>query len=367
MVCCSCSSNIHRDPISLADLDDPQVPNMQDVRFWGDTPPANISALNRDVDARRRAAGLGGAFNVLALSGGAENGAFSAGALKAWSESGSRPEFLVVTGVSTGALAAPFAYLGSDYDDDLRQFFGGLEPDSIFKVRSLFGVLPNASRYSSEPLRETIEAYITPEFLAAIAKQHERGRRLLVQTTSLDAQRAVIWDLGAIAASGAPNAPDLFRDVLLASSAMPAIFPPVLIEVETPDGVRDELHVDGGVISQSTSLNSWRHSSQLAGRPTLYLIRNGKIAPEPNVTDANLLSIAERSLTTLTKNQGASELELGYKLARATNARYRVAWIGEDFTLPLAEPFDPEYMRALYSYGYDSFKSGDFWRSGPPR
>ncbi len=362
----SACSVITRSSVDVADLEDPQLPGIEGARYWADVEPQDINDLIAFRENQRRAAGLTQENTTLALSGGGENGAFAAGILIAWSEAGTRPEFLTITGVSTGALAAPFAFLGSDYDDELRLLYGGLPSSQIIESRALLGILPNASVMNSNPLRRLIEKYVTDEFLRKVAKEHRRGRRLLVQTVSLDAQRPVIWDLGVIADSGVPKAKEYFRDVLLASAAIPGIFPPVLIEIETSSGRRDELHVDGGVISQSAFLPGWRIPNTVSGVSRLYAIRNGRVDPEPQITRPNLISVTQRSVATLIKSQGMDDLRIAYNLAKARGSTYQAAWIESDFTIRSEKPFEPEYMRALLSYGYDRFKSGNLWSDLPP-
>ncbi|MFC3615135.1 patatin-like phospholipase family protein [Lutimaribacter marinistellae] len=363
----ACCGGVPRNAVDINDLQTVGIRGIEGARYWGDTAPDNYGELLAEVEEQRRASGLTGNYTTLSLSGGGEDGAFAAGILTAWSESGTRPEFLSVTGVSTGALAAPFAFLGSDYDDELRRLYGGLPPERIFEKRALTGILPNASALSSGPLERLIAEYVTPEFLAKIAAEHLRGRRLIVQSTSLDAQRPVSWDLGAIAASGAPNSVDVFRKALLASASIPVVFPPVLIEVETPLGQRDELHVDGGVVSQAFFFLGWREGAGLTGRPTVYFIRNGSGSPEPKVTNASIPGIAARSISTLTKAQGTNDLLVGYKLTSAAGGTYRATWIGDDFTTERPEQrFDPEYMQALFEYGYLRFKLGNLWHRRPP-
>ncbi len=361
----ACSS-ISRTPVSATDLQNPQVPRIEGARYWADIAPANISELLETALRQRQASGVSSDY-TLTLSGGGEDGAFAAGILTAWSEAGSRPEFMAVTGVSTGALAAPFAFLGSNYDGELKNLYGGLPPSRIFRGRFVTGILSGASVKSSDPLRRLIESYITDDFLAKIANEHRRGRRLLVQSVSLDAQRPVLWDLGVIANSGAANAKKVFVDVLLASASIPGVFPPVLIDVETQDGVRDELHVDGGVYSQTAYVPGWDIPRKYARGGKLYAIRNGKVEPELRVTKPGVFQVAARSLSTLIKAQGVDDLTIAYKLSLQRGAEYQAAWIGTDFDYPLAEPFDPEYMRALFDYGYQRFKSGTLWSDRPPR
>ena len=174
------------------------------LRAVGATPHLHRQP-GRDLLSRRRLAGTDRNAAVLALSGGADDGAFGAGLMAAWTARGDRPEFQTVTGVSTGALSAPFVFLGPDWDDELRRVYGGFPPDRIFATRFLVDILPRASAADSAPLAALIAEFVDERFLALVAREHRRGRRLLVQTTNLDAQRAVIWDMGAIAASGAPS------------------------------------------------------------------------------------------------------------------------------------------------------------------
>lgn len=362
----SACTSITREPVNLTDLRDPQTPGIERARYWADETPKNLRAALTVRENQRRISGLTGNHITLTLSGGGENGAFAAGILNAWSDSGTRPEFLTVTGVSTGALAAPFAFLGSEYDDELRRLYGGLERDEILSFRNIFNILPKASVTSSKPLRRLLEEYVTDDFLAQITTEHKRGRRLLVQTVSLDAQRPVLWDMGAIASSGAPNAAEVFQEVLLASASIPGVFPPVLIEVETAAGTRDELHVDGSVYSQTAYVPGWRIPNIVSGRPTLYAIRNGRVTPEADVTDPRLFTIMSRSLDTLLKVQGAADLRGAYELGKQNGTNFNFTWIGAEFDYPLEEPFDPEYMQALYQYGYDRFKSGALWSNAPP-
>ncbi|HUS97414.1 MAG TPA: patatin-like phospholipase family protein, partial [Hyphomicrobiaceae bacterium] len=253
---CACSS-LPRNPVPLDLLGTgviPNIPNIPDARYWGDEPPAKLHEMVMEIAEQRRISGVSTNATMLALSGGADNGAFGAGLLNAWTEMGTRPEFTIVTGVSTGALSAPFAFLGPDYDDELKQMYGGFPRERIFKLRSWVNILPNASVADTAPLAEVIERFVDEKLMAAVAREHRRGRRLLVQTSHLDAQRPVVWDLGAIAASGAPNAKDIFRKALIASASVPVAFPPVLFQIEVDGQIYDEMHVDGGVVSQATAL-----------------------------------------------------------------------------------------------------------------
>ena len=356
---------------SLATNAAPQIPGIAGGRYWGDQPPQDLRAQVAEMRTQRRASGVGRPdITVLAISGGADYGAFGAGVLSGWSKTGTRPEFTVVTGISTGALTAPFAFLGPRYDTALAEVYGGLPPSSIFIRRSIIGAIANASAVDAAPLRKTIEAYATDAMLADIAREHARGRRLYVQSTSLDAQRPVIWDLGQIAASGAPNARKVFVDALMASAAVPDVFPPVLVPTVVDGRTFQELHVDGGVISQSTVMTGWQPDLlQARGiQPMrLYVIHNNRIQPEPEAPDVTLVGIGGRSMSTIIKSQGTVNILEAYQAAQLNRAQFRATWSGADVTLPYVGPFDQAYMQALFAYGERRALDGKVWSTLPPQ
>lgn len=373
----ACTITQPRNPAPIESLTGdypPAIPNIPGARYWGDRAPPDIATYLAEIDAQRRAAGLNTNNISIALSGGGDDGAFGAGLMRGWTATGRRPQFATVTGVSTGALSAPFVFLGPDYDKTLQMLYGGLSPDAYYVERSLLTILPNASVSDSAPLFGLIEKYADEGMLAKVAAEHRRGRRLLIQSAHLDAQRPVIWDLGAIASSGAPNALEVFRKALLASASIPVAFPPVVFKVEVNGRIYDELHADGGVISEDTTLAGWaydirrtRDQRRSGLRPrTIYLVRNGRIDPEPSTTEYSLVGIAGRAVSTLIKEQGLSNILSAYETAKLFGADFRVTWIGRDFDHPYPAPFDPGYMKALQQYGYDLMLSGDAWESRPP-
>jgi hypothetical protein len=211
------------------------VPGFPDARVWGDTLE----------DFRKVLPPQNGPW--LAMSGGGADGAFSAGVLTGWTQSGKRPDFTMVTGVSIGALIAPYAFLGSKFDEELRKNLTTVTGADIFEDRST-----HESFFDTWPLRRLIEKRVTAELVAGVAAEHRKGRRLLVVTTNVDAGRRVVWDMGAIAQKGDEAALKLFRDVLLASSAIPGFFQPVLIEVEANGKKFQEMHV-----ARSLRRSSW--------------------------------------------------------------------------------------------------------------
>jgi hypothetical protein len=291
------------------------------VRFWGDQLPPNAEALVKEKWAQVRANrpeflanGRRPVVNFLALSGGGSDGAFGAGVLGGWTASGKRPEFDLVTGVSTGALTAPFAFLGPKYDEALKQVFTQSTTKDIAIMQPVRGLLGGDSLASNAPLAKVVAYYVNDAFLTEIAEEHRKGRRLLIGTTNLDAERPVIWDMGAIATSGKPEALELFRKVLLASAAIPAVFPPGFVKVASGGTVYDEMHVDGGATREvfllPTQFMAQKATGGLGISPIrrAYIIRNGHVAPEYKAVKARTLSIAGRAVSSLIKSQGVGDL-----------------------------------------------------------
>ena len=357
----------------------------QNVRFWGDDLPEDIVEIIRErydqVAKRLEANGDAApdvdppAANMLALSGGADDGAYGAGLLVGWSEAGDRPQFELVSGVSTGALIAPFAFLGSDYDAELERVYTTLSSDQIFLTSvfdALSGIISGASLADTRPLRNQIERQLTQDVLDAIGEEHRKGRRLLVGTTNLEAQRPVIWNIGAIAASGRPDRLRLFHDVILASASIPGVFPPVVIRVDSQGDRFSEIHVDGGVTRQvflyPTQLNRGIMQEAGAFRETrrLWVIRNTRVLPQYQKLEPNFFSLSGRSVSSLIKSQGTGDIFRLYVLARRDGLDFNLAFVPDEFDAASQELFDPVYMRALFDLGYQRARNGYPWKKRPP-
>ena len=350
------------------------------LRSWGDrTSAAEIERLLQtrvpyleERFADELAAGDTPELNYLALSGGGQHGAFGAGVMNAWTDSGERPVFDAVSGISTGALIAPFAYLGPDYDDDLEAFYTTISTDDVLIPTIFSGVTGGTALASTAPLRAKIEEYITPDILEKVAAEHRKGRMLFIGTTNLDVSRPVIWNMGAIAASGHPGALQLFRDVIQASAAIPVVFPPVFIEVEAGGRVFDEMHVDGGVTSQVTLVSPEIPiylTDQRIGRKigrNLYVLVNGRIVPGPKTVPPRLFEIAPAAINSLTYAGTVADLYKIYAVVERDNMDAFFAWTPEAFVQQPVEGFDPVYMRKLYDYGYELAASGKLWSRFPP-
>jgi hypothetical protein len=312
--------------------------------------------------------------NFLAVSGGGDDGAFGAGLLVGWTKAGNRPEFKGVTGVSTGALIAPFAFLGPAEDDTLRSVYTGIGPSNILKQRSLLAALTSDGMADNHPLFELISRHVNAEFLARVAKEYnEKGRLLLIGTTNLDARRPVIWNMGAIASSTDPRALELFRRIMLASAAIPGAFPPVMIDVEVNGKPHQEMHVDGGAQAQVFLYpprlfeSIKRDGMKIPQRQrAAYIIRNARLDPDWASVERGTISIAGRAISSLIQTQGMGDLYRIYLTAQHDGLDYNLAYIGRDFYAPHKEDFDTTYMQKLFEYGYRLGSAGYPWQKTPP-
>jgi predicted patatin/cPLA2 family phospholipase len=336
--------------VPLGALERAQVAGIPNARFWGDeaTRAPVVRAASQPL-------------TILALSGGGAEGAYGAGFLKGWSASGTRPRFDIVTGTSVGSLMAPFAFLGPDYDDVLESFFtSGLAQDllRLDGVNAIFG----AGIFKSEPLKNLIARYATPELLDAIAAEHRKGRMLFIGTTNLDAQRTTIWNMGAIAASNRPERLTLFRTVLAASASIPGVFAPTFIDVEADGGRYSEMHVDGGVTSNVLAVPEGIMVARGLRAPSgsrVYIIVNGKLAPDAALTSNSTIPIVARSFWTTVKANTRNTLIATYEFCRRNGWGFFVTAIDAGHAIETQTiNFDTAYMQELFTYGLAKGQSG---------
>ncbi|WP_249734066.1 patatin-like phospholipase family protein [Bradyrhizobium sp. sGM-13] len=369
---------IPRDIVPERLADEAQLAGIPNIRVWGDASAESLAVLSRTeklrigalVQTRRRWERQSPEANILAISGGGDNGAFGAGLLVGWGDAGTRPDFDLVTGVSAGALTAPFVYLGRSRDSELREIFTKYKRSDIYDP----GIVPpllGSGLFDSSPLEHLIAKYVDDRFLRDIANERRKGRVLLIGTTNLDAQRPVLWDMGKIAMSGHPQALNLFRKILLASASIPGAFPPVRITVRVEGRTYEELHVDGGVTQQVFVSRPSRvvgdddpWSKRTATR--LFIIRNGKISAEWEAVEAGIFSISQRSISTLIKNQGIGDLYRIYAKAQIDGTDFNLAAIPSEFSVTREELFELRYMQALYDEGYRAGFRGYLWMKTPP-
>jgi hypothetical protein len=341
--------------------------------------PRIVAEFNEAGRRQRRRFGLGPNERlpdsaIIAFSGGGENGAFGAGLACGWSARGDRPEFNVVTGVSTGALTAPLVFAGAQYDDRLRAAYTGITAEDVLSPRGLLAILTDDAVADSAPLARTIARFMGDALLAEIAAGYRDGRQLIVSTTNLDAQRPVAWNLGAIAASGHPQALELCRQVLRASAAVPGFLPPVMIDVTIDGRPHQEMHVDGGTYSQAylypPALGESRAERIRLGltppRVTAYVVRNGRLTALGGTVQRRGLDIAGRAISTLLGAAGVADIHRIQAATQRHDIDFRLAYIEGDFTDQETEPFGQDFLRALFDYGFRKAEAGYPWRHRLP-
>ena len=355
------------------------APRREHPIYWDDTaPPAGFAETVRSVtedrvsfakDTKRFMAELqkasnGGPVNVLALSGGGAGAAFGAGALTGLSKAGTRPYFHVVTGVSAGALTAPFAFLGPSWDRELTESFSGQRSVNLVQI-SVIGMLFGSSIFKGEPLADLVNHYATPAMLRAIAGEAAKGRLLLIATTDLDSERTVIWDMGAIAMHGGPEGLKLFRQVLIASASIPGLFPPVMIPVETSGTILEEMHVDGSttaslfIAPEIASLLP----DQLAGMrgANIYVIANGQYGATTITTRMRTTAIIKRGIEASLHSSTRGAVLATLALATRNGMNLKVTAIPDDYPFNGLLDLKPERMRALFAFGADCAMRGELW------
>lgn len=360
---CAClltaCASLERIPYTQEDLAFAVIPGFPDVRVWADDP--SIASRYASINLRQP--------TMLALSGGGADGAFGAGLLSGWTQRGNRPQFTVVTGASAGALIAPFAFLGSGYDEVLKSVFAGGEMENFLQFQGVSGLF-GTGLFNAGPLKNLIAKYVDENVLAAVANEYRNGRRLFITTTDLDSQRTSIWDMGRIATSGQPGALELFRKVMEASASIPGIFPPVLIDVEGNGKRFAEMHVDGGV---TTNILIVPEAILLARkpllppnvRPKIYAILNGKLGPYFEVVKPSTLQIAVRAFATSVRSNTRNTLLASYEFIRRRGWEMSLAAIDDGFPNQAKPGFDTAYMRGLFEYGFERGRSGEMWLRTP--
>jgi hypothetical protein len=369
-----CASLERLPSVPPSDIARAQPLGLANARFFPLTQRDGLTAEGeRAIERRRQALGLAPQTplppaHFLAISGGGDDGAFGSGLLIGWTEAGNRPEFEVVTGVSTGALIAPFAFLGSAYDEQLRPVYTTISVDNVLRRRGLISGLFSDALADTTPLFNMISRYFDESMMEAIAGEYRKGRLLLIGTTNLDVEQPTIWNIGAIAASGHPGALDLIRKILRASSAVPGIFQPVMIDVLLDGKQYQELHVDGGAIAQiflyppSSVLNRYVPREREA-----YLIRNAREESEWATVPRRTLPVSGRAISAMLRASVGKDLTHIYFVTQRDDVDYNLAYIEKDFTTPHpSENFDKVYMNALFDYAYQQARRGYPWRKSPP-
>lgn len=310
--------------------------------------------------------------SYLALSGGGDKGAFSAGFLNGWTQAGTRPEFKLVTGVSTGALIAPFAFLGPAYDKALRSIYTGVSPKDVLAKRFFYSVFLNDAMADTTPLAKLLQVHVDQKMLDAIAAEYAKGRLLYIGTTNLDARRAVVWNVTKIAATRKPEAVDIVRKIMLASAAIPGAFPPVMFDVEAKGQRYQEMHVDGGATTQvfvywaGVKLGDLAKTHAAARGRKIYILVNARMDPDWGEVERRTLPITFKAIETLLQYQAMGDLYRIHSITERDGTDFNLAYIPDEFRFPHTEDFDPEFMKKLYQFGFNQAAAGFKWMKEPP-
>jgi hypothetical protein len=310
--------------------------------------------------------------SYLAISGGGDNGAFTAGFLNGWTKTGTRPQFKLVTGVSTGALIAPFAFLGPDYDETLKSIYTNVSRKDILTDRIFYSVFLQDAMADTTPLSQLLKVKVTPNTVDAIAAEYAKGRLLFLATTNLDARRPVVWNVTKIAASRQPGALELIQKIMLASAAIPGAFPPVMFKVEANGKTYEEMHVDGSTTAQvflywtGVELKKMSEEHRAQRERTVYILCNARLDPEWGEVERRTLSITFQAIATLIEYHVIGDLYRMYHVTKRDGTDFNLAYIPQTFKVPHTTQFDPAYMRQLYEFGFARASAGYRWTKQPP-
>ena len=310
--------------------------------------------------------------SYLAISGGGDDGAYGAGFLNGWSQTGTRPLFKLVTGISTGALTAPFAFLGQDYDAELKLLYTSVSQKDILAKRNLYSAVFGDAMADTTPLYRLIKKYVTQDMLNRIAMEYEKGRLLFIGTTNLDAERPVVWNITKIAASHSAGSLELVHKILRASAAIPGAFPPVMINVQANGRSYTEMHVDGSVAAQvfvywaGVRLKDLAAANGAQRERKVYVLRNARLDPEWSSVKRQTLPITFKAIAGLLEYQGLDDLYRIFTVCQRDGTNFNLAYIPKTFTEPERSDFDRAYMQKLYDFGFAEAKAGYHWAKQPP-
>ena len=350
-------------------------------RWWGDTKPPSLEKhlqqqaiilKQRFPTAADSKSVTSPNFDSLTLSGGGADGAFGAGILIGWTKSGKRPEFELVAGTSTGAIIAPFAFLGPDYDHTLFEVYSELTKEKVYTSQLLSGLMGGSSIADTKSLQLQIEKYITLDLIKKIAEQHKKARSLLIVTTHFDAMRPMIWNIGAIASKENEAAVIQIRKIILASASIPIFFPPVALDWQVGQHNFTELHVDGGLTRNAfsypakISINEIEKVQGLSFNRNIYVIQNGNSNIQYEESTTDLPSIATRTTLGLLQNKINSDIERIYYLSQRDQLNFNMIEIPESFIADKAIEFDSSYINRLLTLGIELGSKGNFWHQKPP-
>jgi hypothetical protein len=344
------------------------VPGFENVRLRSDEAEGALAVVADRLTLPRPTSPRDD-FNILAISGGAAGGAFGAGVLVGLTRAAKRPEFAIVTGVSTGALMAPFAFLGPDWDGRLTDAYTGGYAAGLWRLAQLAPTL-DGGLLRPEALDSLIHPFVDADVVAAIAREHALGRRLLVATTDLDTEQACIWDMGEIASRGGEGALALFRQVLAASASLPGLFPPRRIGCAAAGVDYEEMHVDGGVAAplfvMPEALLRWAELGQRLQRSRIYVIVNMALELAPQTTEPNVVAILSRSFDTMLRASYRQALSVVTTFCADHSLQLSIASIPTEPAGGSMLSFDTTIMRKNFHAAVERAQGPAFWREGGP-
>ena len=311
--------------------------------------------------------------NILLLSGGGQYASFNAGTVVGWTASGTRPAFDVVTGISSGALVALYAFLGPTYDDRMRHLFTTISDKDIYRYRPVVSLIRHSALADPARLERLIEREVNEQFLCDLRAAHASGRRLYLGTMNVQTRRQSVWDLGAIASSGRPDAALLVRKVVQATAAIPGLLPAVTFDVDVDGRRYEEEHVDGGAVSQtflrlgpggerpSGNSGAWLKGS------SLYVMAASKLYVDPLTEKPGLVKRATGSLSAALYALFRAEVLGLYAFCGVSGMKFHLTAIGQDVPAPSNSfTFQPNEMKRLFAVGYGEGVAGGKWRFTPP-
>lgn len=378
--CVSSTENrVNRDNYTLATIENPPKINSisdEPYRFFGDSHPDFLKKLSgkqyyEDVFKDPNTPKIqGDQLNILVLSGGGERGAFGAGVINGLYDNNTLPNFTLVTGVSTGALTAPFVFLGEDYIPKIHELMLQLNDKDILDKRSFLWPMYANSLVEGKKFMEFVEQTYSNSLIESIAKEHKKGRRLQIGTTHFDSGRQMIWNIGRIAVSDLPNKEELIRKIIIASASIPGFFPPQYFNVYVNGEVFEEMHVDGGLSHQlffssfGLDLGSISSYYGLEKKPNIYIIRNGLLRANFKQVGSGSIDIGLRSIDNLISSETIGDLYRELYISDSSNTNIYLTYIDDDFKYISNEElfFDPVYMNELYKYGYEIARKGNLWK-----
>ncbi|OCH74341.1 patatin-like phospholipase family protein [Vibrio breoganii] len=351
---------------------DTNVKVEEPLRFWGSEKPDFLYDHNTQTTP---IAVQGDTLNILALSGGGANGAFGAGVLMGLYDKGQLKDYSIITGISAGALIAPFVFAGGDELSRLDEVILGISDKEVLGKKNFLNTIFKDAFTDGNNFIEFIGEAYPEEMIDKIAEQHRKGKRLFIGSTHFDSGELMIWNLGAIANSDLPNRVELVHKILASSASIPGVFPPQFFDVYSDGTVLEEMHVDGGLAAQ-VFYNPANFDYQLVSdalglkdTPQLDVIRNGLLkSPYKPVNDKGV-ALLTKSLSGLTMMQTRGDMYRMMYFSETEGLNMQFTYIDQDFSYAKESKdlFDLNYMKAIYQYGYDKVITRDLWVTELPQ